>query len=67
MENNLVKEEDMPRFVGHIRKEAERLVNLVEYIIRLSWLDENRDMETELVSLKDIAEETNERLENTAN
>ena len=42
MENNLVKEEDMPRFVGHIRKEAERLVNLVEDIIRLSWLDENR-------------------------
>ena len=33
MENNLVKEEDMPRFVGHIRKEAERLVNLVEDII----------------------------------
>ena len=67
MENNLVKEEDMPRFVGHIRKEAERLVNLVEDIIRLSWLDENRDMETELVSLKDIAAETKEALENTAN
>lgn len=67
MENNLVKEEDMPRFLGHIRKEAERLVNLVEDIIRLSWLDENRDMETELVSLKDIAAETKEALENTAN
>ncbi len=67
MENNLVKEDDMPRFVGHIRKEAERLVNLVEDIIRLSWLDENRDMETELVSLKDIAAETKEALENTAN
>lgn len=66
MENNLVKEEDMPRFVGHIRKEAERLVKLVEDIIRLSWLDENRDMETELVDLKDIAEETKETLENTA-
>ena len=67
MENNLVKEDDMTRFVGHIRKEAERLVNLVEDIIRLSWLDENRDMETELVSLKDIAAETKEALENTAN
>ena len=67
MENNLVKEDDMPRFVGHIRKEEERLVNLVEDIIRLSWLDENRDMETELVSLKDIAAETKEALENTAN
>lgn len=66
MENNLVKEEDMPRFVGHIRKEAERLVKLVEDIIRLSWLDENRDMDMELVNLKDIAEETKEALENTA-
>lgn len=66
MENNLVKEEDMPRFVGHIRKEAERLVKLVEDIIRLSWLDENRDMEMELVNLKDIADETKEALENTA-
>ena len=66
MENNLVKEEDMPRFVGHIRKEAERLVKLVEDIIRLSWLDENRDMEMELVDLKDIAEETKEVLENAA-
>ncbi|MBU5477989.1 PAS domain S-box protein [Eubacterium sp. MSJ-13] len=66
MENNLVKEEDMPRFVGHIRKEAERLVKLVEDIIRLSWLDENRDMEMELVDLRDIADETKEALENTA-
>lgn len=66
MENNLVKEEDMPRFVGHIRKEAERLVKLVEDIIRLSWLDENRDMEMELVDLKDIADETKEVLESTA-
>ena len=66
MENNLVKEEDMPRFVGHIRKEAERLVKLVEDIIRLSWLDENRDMEMELVDLKDIADETKEVLENAA-
>ncbi len=66
MENNLVKEEDMPRFVGHIRKEAERLVKLVEDIIRLSWLDENRDMEMELVDLRDIADETKEVLENAA-
>lgn len=66
MENNLVKKEDMPRFIGHIRKEAERLVKLVEDIIRLSWLDENRDMEMELVDLKDIAIETKEVLENTA-
>ena len=30
------KDEDMPRFVGHIRKEASRLVVLIDDIIRLS-------------------------------
>ena len=40
IENGLVKQEDMPRFVGHIRTEAARLVTLIEDIIRLSQLDE---------------------------
>ena len=31
-----VKPEDMPRFVGHIRAEAQRLVTLIGDIIRLS-------------------------------
>ena len=57
IENGLVKQEDMPRFVGHIREEATRLVMLVEDIIRLSQLDEQTELPKENVSLYDIANE----------
>ncbi len=57
IENGLVKKEDMPRFVGHIREEATRLVTLVEDIIRLSQLDEQTELPKENVSLCDIAKE----------
>ena len=40
LENGLVKPEDVPRFVGHIRSEAQRLMALIGDIIRLSQLDE---------------------------
>ena len=40
IENGLVKKEDMPRFIGHIRTESARLVTLIDDIIRLSQLDE---------------------------
>lgn len=58
IENNLVKQEDLPRFVGHIRSEASRLLVLIEDIIRLSQLDEGRLMPSESVDLKTIAAET---------
>jgi len=57
MENGLIKPEDMPRFVGHIREEATRLVTLVEDIIRLSQLDEQTDLPKENVSLYEVANE----------
>ncbi|MBR6623672.1 MAG: two-component sensor histidine kinase [Ruminococcus sp.] len=57
IENGLVKPEDMSRFVGHIRKEATRLVTLVEDIIRLSQLDEQTELPKEDVSLYEIANE----------
>ena len=57
IENGLVKQEDMPRFVGHIREEATRLVTLVDDIIRLSQLDEQSELQKENVSLYDIAKE----------
>lgn len=57
IENGLVKQEDMPRFVGHIRKEATRLVTLVEDIIRLSQLDEQTELPKEDVSLYEVANE----------
>ena len=57
IENGLVKQEDMPRFVGHIREEATRLVMLVEDIIRLSQLDEQTELPKENVLLYEIANE----------
>lgn len=66
MENGLVKPEDMPRFVGHIRKEATRLVNLIEDIIRLSQLDEEVSLPTEQVDILALAEEVKMILEKSA-
>ena len=57
LENGMVKPEDTPRFVGHIRAEAQRLVTLIGDIIRLSQLDEGDEMPTEPVDLADLAEE----------
>ena len=66
LENGIVKNEDVPRFVGHIRKEASRLVFLIDDIIRLSELDEGAEMPREDVSLKLLAEEVCETLADAA-
>ena len=66
MENGIVKEEDVPRFIGHIRKEASRLVFLIDDIIRLSELDEGAEMPRENVSLKVLSEEICETLSDAA-
>ena len=62
MENGIVKEEDLPRFVGRIRQEASRLVSLIDNIIRLSQLDEKTELICEDVSLRLLAEEVCETL-----
>lgn len=51
LESGIVKEADIPRFVGHIRKEAARLLALIEDIIRLSQLDEQNQFAMEEVDL----------------
>lgn len=66
IENGMVKEEDMPRFVGHIKQEAKRLVVLIEDIIRLSQLDEETEMETTNTDLFEVANEVKSNLEKTA-
>ncbi len=66
MENGIVKAEDVPRFVGHIRKEASRLVFLIDDIIRLSELDEGAEMPHEDVSLRILSEEVCETLADAA-
>ena len=62
LESGMVKAEDTPRFVGHIRKEASRLVNLIEDIIRLSQLDEGVALPTETVDMLALAEDVKEIL-----
>lgn len=67
IENGMVKQEDLPRFIGHIRKEASRLVTLVVDIIRLSQLDEKTELEKEQIDLLNLAYETAESLRGIAN
>jgi len=62
LESGMVKAEDTSRFVGHIRKEASRLVNLIEDIIRLSQLDEGVELPTEQVDMLSLAEDVKEIL-----
>ncbi|MBE6038662.1 MAG: two-component sensor histidine kinase [Anaerofustis stercorihominis] len=66
IEKGIVKEEDMPRFIGHIRTESARLLSLIEDIMRLSQLDEQTDMQREEVNIYEVAEETVCLLEDVA-
>ena len=67
IENGLVKQEDLPRFVGHIRREAQRLVALIGDIIRLSQLDEGDPLPWERVDVsalcRDIAADLRDKAE----
>ena len=66
IENGMVKPEDLPRFVGHIRKEAQRLVTLIGDIIRLSQLDEGVELPREPVDLRALAQEVARDLDGAA-
>ena len=65
MENGMVRPEDIPVFAGKIYKEAGRLIELVNDIIKISKLDERKiGIEKETVDLKQIALDVSEHLEN---
>lgn len=66
IENGLVKQGDLPRFVGHIRSEASRLVTLIDDIIRLSQLDEGGELPVESVDLTALAKEAADTLSSAA-
>ena len=66
LESGLAKPEDQPRFLGHIRREASRLVALIEDIIRLSQLDEGVELPTEPVDILALAEEVKAILQPSA-
>ena len=62
LENGLVKPEDTQRFIGNIRREATRLVSLINDIIRLSQLDENMESAKEETDLYALANEVKDVL-----
>ena len=66
LESGMVRAEDTPRFVGHIRKEAARLVSLIEDIIRLSQLDEGVELPTEQVDMLQLCQDVKEILSPSA-
>jgi two-component system phosphate regulon sensor histidine kinase PhoR len=66
LESGMVKREDEVRFVGHIKKEASRLVSLIQDIIRLSQLDEGVELPKEKVDMLEVAEDVKAILETSA-
>lgn len=66
LENGLVKPEDTGKFVGNIKKEASRLVVLINDIIRLSQLDEEAKPVAENINLLSVAQEVADVLEDSA-
>lgn len=66
LENGLVKTEDFPKFIGRIHSEAERLMVLIDDIIRLSQLDEGGELPFEELDLLALAEETVDSLSEKA-
>ncbi len=64
MKNGMVQGEDVPRFAGKIYDEAQRLIQMIQNIIKLSKLDEKqRNMEREPVDLELLIQDTVKRLE----
>lgn len=67
LENGMVKPEDTAHFAGNIRREAQRLIDLVSDIIKLSRLDEdNVDAEKKLVDLYVLSRNVREQLRSAA-
>ena len=67
MKSGMVRPEDMGNFAGKIYDEAQRLIALIQDIIKLSKLDEKESfLEKEWVELDAIVLEVRERLQPTA-
>lgn len=65
--NGMVKQQDVPQFFRQIYTEAQRMIRLVDDIIRLSQLDEgDESLQKESIELYALAEETKESLQKAA-
>ena len=67
MQDGLVKGEDIPKFAGRIYKESQRLLQLVEDVIQISQLDEEKTSYTwELVDVYQVCKNAFESLKEKA-
>ena len=62
--NGLVKDEDVLTFGNNIYKESERLLGLVQNIIKLSRLDEQKNFEFNIIDLNVITSDIIDKLNN---
>ncbi|PZT48562.1 hypothetical protein B6S12_03395 [Helicobacter valdiviensis] len=68
LSNGLVSKEDTQQFLQKIEKEAKRLLEMIDEILRLSFLDEAQDhLPMQTVELKNIIQNVFERLKIIAN
>lgn len=68
VETGMAKPEDVPRFAGKIRKEAERLISLSKDIMKLSELDERKGTlpHSEKVDIAEVLSEVKSSTESLA-
>ena len=67
MQSGLVKNEDIPKFAGRIYKESQRLLQLVEDVIQISQLDEEKTSYVwETVDVYQVCKNAFESLKETA-
>lgn len=66
IEMGIAKGDDVKRFASNIRKEASRMVNLVEDIMGLSQLDEGVSSAYELLDVASIADDVRDELSDAA-
>jgi two-component system phosphate regulon sensor histidine kinase PhoR len=66
LESGIVENQDIPRFVGRIRSEAARLTVLIDDILMLSRLDEQKNMPREDVDLYQLSQDIADNLEHLA-
>lgn len=65
--NDVVAQKDIPQFAEKIHSESQRMIQLVEDIIKLSHLDESEELAMEPINLYQISEEVLESLSAKAN
>ena len=67
IKNRLVAPQDLPNFVDKIHLESKRLLDMINEILKISFLDETQTLPFHRVNLKEVVERAYKRLELLAN